>query len=112
MDSLQKELVIIVKQGSRVRLVDAWDVLYIESIGRKAVLHLSDEIIEYYAKISMLEKQLTPYFFRVHRAYLVNLHYIESYNKREVRLKNTEVALISKYRYEEFLKAVAGYKTF
>lgn len=98
-----------VKQGSRIRLIDAENVIYIESIGRKAVLHLQDEVIEYYAKISDLEVQLRPLFFRIHRAYLINLKYVESYNKREVCLKNADSLLISKYRLLEFQSAFQNY---
>lgn len=101
------EIKITVKQGAKTRFVNAEDVFYIESIGRKAVLHLAEEIIEYYAKISDLEKQLYPEFFRIHRAYLVNLKYVESFNKREVLLKNGDAILISKYRLAEFQMVVS-----
>lgn len=110
MDHKRDRTKITVKQGSKIRLVDMQDVIYIESIGRKAVLHLSDEIIEYYAKISSLEEELYPDFFRTHRAYLVNLHYIDGYNRREVRLKNAGSVLISKYRLHDFQKAVDTYQ--
>lgn len=97
---------ITVRQGGKIRYIKAQDVIYIESIGRKALLHLSDEIIEYYAKISLLEEQLKPVFFRSHRAYLINLMYVEGYDKREVRMKNTDSVLISKYRFHEFEKVM------
>lgn len=101
-----KQLRITVKQGNKVRLVAMQDVIYIESLGRKAVLHLAGETIEYYAKISQLEEELSPYFFRTHRAYLVNLYYVESYNRREAFLKNADAVLISKYRFGDFKKAM------
>ena len=97
---------ITVRQGGKTRYIKAQDVIYIESIGRKALLHLSDEIIEYYAKISLLEEQLKPVFFRSHRAYHINLMYVEGYDKREVRMKNTDSVLISKYRFHEFEKVM------
>jgi len=110
LDRKQDKTIITVKQGGRVRLVNMQDVFYIESLGRKAVLHLSDETIEYYAKISQLEEQLCPYFFRTHRAYLINLHYVESYDRREVVLKNADSVLISKYRLSNFQKAVEDFQ--
>ena len=106
MEQIQDKTKITLKQGSRVRLVNIQDVVYIESLGRKAILHLANETIEYYEKISNLEEQLYPYFFRTHRAYLINMQYIESYNRREVLLKNAESVLISKYRFHDFQKAV------
>ena len=106
MEQIQDETKITIKQGSKVRLINIQDVIYIESLGRKVILHLSDEIITYYAKISKLEEQLSPYFFRTHRAYLINLKYVESYSRREVLLKNIDSVLISKYRLNDFQKAV------
>ncbi len=103
----EKAGILTVRQGTKVRMIAIQDVIYIESLGRKAALHLADEIIEYYAKISSLEEKLHPVFFRVHRAYLVNLNYVESYTRREVRLKNAESVLISKYRIREFQKVLA-----
>ena len=106
MDEKQDRMRITVKQGSKVRLVNIQDIIYIESLGRKAVLHLPDETIEYYAKISQLEEELSPYFFRTHRAYMVNLLYVESYSRREVVLKNTDSVLVSKYRFGDFQRAM------
>lgn len=110
MDRKQDEIKITVKKGSKIRLVNIQDIIYIESIGRKSVLHLSNEIIEYYAKISDLEAQLYPFFFRTHRAYLVNLRYIENYDRREVYLKNKDAVLISKYRLDKFKKTMEDYQ--
>lgn len=106
MNQKQDRTKIIVKQGGRIRFVNMQEVLYIESLGRKAVLHLADETIEYYAKISQLESQLHPYFFRIHTAYLINLQYVQSYTRREVVLKNADSVLISKYRLHDFQKAI------
>lgn len=100
---------IVVKQNGKTRLIESKNVIYIESFGRKAFLHLSNETIEYYAKISQLETQLQPQFFRVHRAYLVNLECVETYNKREAKMCNQELVLISKYRYHDFQKAMCKY---
>ncbi len=109
MNSQQNQLIIQVKNGTKIQLVDAADVIYIESIGRKAVLHLANDTIEYYAKISGLEMQLGTDFFRIHRAYLINIHYIKSYDKREVQMKNDDLLLISKYRLQAFQSKMREY---
>ena len=44
-------------------------------------------------------------FFRVHKGYLVNLAYVEGYSKTELTLTNGEKLLISKYKYQDFVKA-------
>lgn len=110
LEQKQDKTMITIKQGGRVRQVNIQDIIYIESLGRKAILHLQNETIEYYAKISQLEEQLCPHFFRTHRAYLINLHYVERYNRREVVLKNADSVLISKYRLHDFQKAVEDFR--
>lgn len=107
LNNMEAGMTLTVRQGSKTRFIHLHDIIYIESIGRKAALHLQDETVEYYAKISDLEKQLGAGFFRIHRAYLVNLSYVESYNKREARLKNSDSVLISKYRFQQFKDAVS-----
>ena len=65
--------------------------------------------IAYYGKISELEKELQKNFFRVHKGYLINMKYVERYSRKEVQMKNGDMLLISKYKYQDFVKAYLGY---
>ena len=87
------------------RSVPPASITYIESSNHKVVLHLKDGEFTCYAKIRDLESELQGQFFRIHKGYLVNLAYVEGYNKTELTLTNGEKLLISKYRYREFVKA-------
>lgn len=78
---------------------------YIESSNHKVVLHLKDGEFAYYAKIRDLELELQEQFFRIHKGYLVNLAYVAGYSKTEVTLANGEKLLLSKYKYQAFVKA-------
>lgn len=100
---------ILVKNGSTTRTVPTEDVFYIESNSRKVILYLLDETLEYYDKIGALENELKPEFFRIHKGYLVNMKYIERYNRTEVFMKNGDSLLISKYKYQDFVKAYMKY---
>lgn len=80
-------------------------IVYIESQGHKVVVHTTDEKLDYYAKISDLEKRLGDGFFRVHKGYLVNLSHVDAYTKNEITVSNGDKLLISRYRYEGFTKA-------
>lgn len=80
-------------------------IYYVESQGHKVVLHMESENLEYYAKLGALEQELYGQFFRIHKGYLVNLSYVDEYNKTEVTLTNGDKLLISKYKYEDFVKA-------
>lgn len=100
---------ILVRNGNTTRNVSASDIYYIESSNRKVILYLQHEKIEYYDKISELERELKPEFFRIHKGYLVNLKYVERYNRTEVQMKNGDSLLISKYRYQDFVKSYQEY---
>lgn len=80
-------------------------VCYIESSNHKVVLHLKDGEFSCYAKIRDLELELQDRFFRIHKGYLVNLSYVDGYGKTEVTLTNGERLLLSKYKYQDFVKA-------
>ena len=88
---------------SKTILLDS--IYYIESSDHKVVLHLKDGEFAYYAKIRDLELELQDQFFRIHKGYLVNLSYVAGYSKTEVALTNGEKLLLSKYKYQDFVKA-------
>ena len=87
------------------RTVPLDSIYYIESSNHKVVLRLKDGKFSCYAKIRDLEAELGDQFFRVHKGYLVNLAYVEGYSKTELTLTNGEKLLISKYKYQDFVKA-------
>ena len=87
------------------RTVRLDSIYYIESSNHKVVLRLKDGEFSCYAKIRDLEAELGDQFFRVHKGYLVNLIYVEGYSKTELTLTNGEKLLISKYKYQDFVKA-------
>lgn len=102
-----KEL--LVKSNSQMRKISAEDVYYIESSNRKVILNLQNEKIEFYDKISDLEENLKPDFFRIHKGYLVNMKYVERYDRTELCMKNGDKLLISKYKYHDFVNAYIQY---
>lgn len=100
----EKPKEVLVRNGNRTRSVSADDIYYIESSNRKVTLYLRHEKIEYYDKISSLESELKPDFFRIHKGYLVNIKYVERYDRTEVKMRNGDSLLISKYKYQDFVK--------
>lgn len=100
---------ILVRSGNVTRNIPIDDIYYIESSNRKIIVLMQDEEIECYGKIGDLEKQLKESFFRIHKGYLVNMKYVERYSRTEVQMKNGTSLLISKYKYQDFIKAYLGY---
>ena len=84
------------------------DIIYAEAMGRKVILHRMNDCVEYYGKISDLEGMLGGDFFRVHRAFLINLNYVVRYEADGITLKKGYVN-ISKANYPRFVKRFLQY---
>ena len=82
----QKKKTLVIQYGSESRAVPLQDIYYIESRNHKVAPYLKDGELEYYKKIGRLEEELQGQFFRIHRGYLVNLAYVEGYDKTEATL--------------------------
>lgn len=94
---------IVIKQGSMTQKIYLCEIVYAEVYNRKIIIHKKTEDVEYYGKLTDLEKQAGEGFFRTHRAYLVNLDYILRYNAETVWLEKGQ-ALIAKKNYPAFVK--------
>ena len=101
----QGKRVLMIQYGNTEKTIPLGDIYYMESQNHKIAVHMKDGVLEYYAKMSDLEEELQGQFCRVHKGYLVNLPYVDEYNKTEVTLTNGDKLLISKYKYEDFVKA-------
>ena len=82
---------------------------YAEVFSRKTILHTKEGIIEYYGQLSALEKLVGNDFFRIHRSYLVNLRYIERYDKSFVTMSGGDNIPIARREYDGFLTAYMEY---
>ena len=101
----QKGPVLTLQSANASKTVPLNSICYIESSNHKVELHLKDGEFACYAKIGDLEVELQDQFFRIHKGYLVNLSYVDGYSKTEVTLTNGERLLLSKYKYQDFVKA-------
>ena len=97
--------VLTLQSANTSKTVPLDSIYYIESSNHKVELHLKDGEFVCYAKIGDLELELQDQFFRIHKGYWVNLVYVAGYSKTEVTLTNGEKLLLSKYKYQDFVKA-------
>ncbi|MDE7286055.1 MAG: LytTR family DNA-binding domain-containing protein [Lachnospiraceae bacterium] len=104
MKNCSQEFMIVSKERQKKKLyLD--DIYYFEIKGRVVDIHGAEGIFAYYEQIGILENRLQKKgFFRCHKSYLVNLKYVDGYNRQEVILENGERIMIAKRRYEEFCK--------
>ncbi|MCM1563525.1 MAG: LytTR family DNA-binding domain-containing protein [Clostridium sp.] len=97
-----QEFIIVSRERQKKKLfLD--DIYYFEIKGRIVDVHGTEGIFTYYGQIGELEDKLWDKgFFRCHKSYLVNMKYIDGYNRQEVVLENGEKIVIAKRRYDEF----------
>lgn len=101
---------LIISVNRQIKKVFLKDILYIESVGRIAKIHCSTGTLETYEQIGVLEDKLSKKsFFRCHKCFLVNLDYVDAFNKTEVNLENGEKIMLAKRRYDDFQRAILAY---
>ena len=100
---------LFVKTRNRNATFNQSDILYIESRAKKVEIHTKSDIVEAYAAIGELEKQLVGSFYRCHRGYLVNMAFITEYGYDSITLHNGETIILSKDKYSEFVKVYMRY---
>ena len=104
--SRSQEFIIVSRERQKKKLfLD--DIYYFEIKGRVVDVHGPEGIFTYYEQIGELENKLQDKgFFRCHKSYLINLKYVDGYNRKEVILENGKKIVIAKRRYDEFVQKV------
>ncbi len=97
----QRKKKLVIQYGGEGKAIPLNDIYYMESRNHNIILYLKDGNIEYYAKIGDLEEELAGQFYRIHQGYLINLFYVEGYDKTEVRMANGDKLLLSRYKSEK-----------
>lgn len=105
----QAQDTIFIRTRNRNFTINRDSIVYIESRRKKVEIHTTNEIIETYATMNELEKELSGKFCRCHRGYLVNMAYIAEYDNNSISLNNGEKIFMSKERYSQFVKEYMRY---
>ena len=105
----QQKRNLVIRYNNTNKAISFNHIYYVESRNHKAVIHSKEGEYEYYARMEDLEMELSGQFYRIHRGYLINLSYVDEYNKQEVTLMNGNKLLISKYKYDDFVRAYLDY---
>lgn len=86
-----------------VQKISCKKIVYIEANNNLVDIHMSYEKLPCLQKIRNLNEELkNKGFFMVHRAYIVNLEWIQKFSSESIFMKNGEVIPISRRRYKEF----------
>lgn len=108
-NSCREENHITIKNGGTTFSLNEEDIVCIESVGRKVVIHALGRKIEIYGKIGEWEQNLGDTFFRVHKSYLVNMKHVKKYTRGDITMASGQQALLSKYRYNDFVQSYMNY---
>lgn len=101
--------IMLVKAADGYRRVNVEDILYAESDGRKVILHMKQEILEFYDRMEELEKRLGAGFYRCHRGFIVSLSEIRGYDSTSIVLSNGDRIFLAKRKYGEFVKIYCSF---
>ncbi|MCD7824606.1 MAG: LytTR family DNA-binding domain-containing protein [Clostridiaceae bacterium] len=104
----KKEKYMMVSSGGSHIKILLDDIVYAEVFNRKIIIHKRDSTVEYYGKLSDLEKSLGEDFFRPHRAYLIHFKYVMKYNATSITMENGSV-IMAKAKFPEFVKKYLQY---
>lgn len=96
---------ILLRRGPKYQKIFFDDIIFVETFGRKIIIHTKSEDIDYYGKLGDLEKVFGDEFYRTHRAYLVNTKHVLSFDRESIKMIKGE-AIISKTKYHGFVEAI------
>lgn len=101
--AVEPPYVIIRCDGETVKLYES-EIVYVESFLHYIEIHTLKKVYKIKESISVLEKQLSDDFYRIHRSYLVSLHAITKIARTAVKLGDIELPL-ARGRYDEINRA-------
>lgn len=106
-ETVENPYILVHTQGTH-RKIFLDTIVYAEVFNRKVLIHTTDGEIEYYGKLSELERMAGEDFFRSHRAYLIHFPYVVKYDASTIYLEKGQV-LMAKKNYPEFVKRYLKY---
>lgn len=92
---------IVIKVENAAYSFDPDMVLYVEAIGKVCTVYMLNRTMVIRQPITALEAQFPKQFYRIHRSYLVNCHFIFQVERYAVTLMNGTVLPIPAKRYME-----------
>lgn len=88
------------------------DILYFESFDRKVSVMTAGKNYDYYSTLQKAAESLPPYFCRIHKSYVVNMHHITEFRGSAVLMADsTELPIGQTYRQafrEHYQKELFG----
>ncbi|MBE6036285.1 MAG: response regulator transcription factor [Clostridiales bacterium] len=90
------------KDGAAVRRIPFEEIIYVETAGRKAIIHTDGENFTFAGRLAELENELpADRFLRCHQSYILNFSYVFEIHRYEAVLTDHTVIPISRTYWEK-----------
>ncbi len=101
-----KDAMIIIRSGICDYSVELYDIIYVESINQKLVVHTRSRNIEFFGYLKDIIKDLNKNgesFYRCHRSYIININHVKEVNYRDscIIMSNGEKCYMSRQQKSE-----------
>lgn len=100
---------LIVRVDGTDRVLQPSEIAYVESDRRLLRIHLSDEVVETYGKLSELARKLPSSFVQSHKSFLVNMAFIRELRNEGIVLTTGDKVPMSQKRRKATRDAFRGY---
>ena len=105
----ERERAILISTAEGEFKVSLSNILYLEAQKVYVVVHTVTGDYRMRIALTKFTEQLDETFFKVHRAYVVNLKYIEKITRTEISVANGDVVPISRGMYDAVHAALIKY---
>lgn len=99
---INSEKTIIIKNQGCFEIINADDIIYIESNKRKIILHCNNNEFYIYKKLTDFQAILPEYFLMPHSSFLVNTKHIKKYSTKDLTIAGDIILPISRGKKDEF----------
>lgn len=93
-------------ENDKMCRVSELSVIYAEADDTLTKVRTFDHCYQYNQTLSSFEKNIkSNFFYRTHRAFLINFNYIQDYSNSEITFENGEKASLTKTKFKKFQNA-------
>lgn len=101
---------LLIKTPECELLLHPQELQYLKADNKRTLVYHKDDILTLHKGLNELEAMLPPpFFFRIHRKYIVNLTYVREFDEAHLTLSCGQTFPVSRRRSREFRRAVINY---
>ena len=94
----EEEAFITVVSERKSKRIRVEEIIFIESLSDYIKIHVSDRSVTTKQKISHIQSILPGNFIRVHRSFIVNKDFIQTYSKEKIEINGSNIPISRTYK--------------